>query len=182
MEIYPKITLTLLNGFLLVIPLFGLRYGIPTLVRKEALAKLAHFPPIVGSERIALNVYFLTNIFLVFSPLLAVIQSGSGFSRLGWGVYCAGLALTALSLLNFCTSADGIKRTGVYRFSRNPMYVGYFLIFIGVSFLIGSYVYLVITLIYQATVHFLILAEERWCRDIFGTEYVEYCRKVPRYL
>jgi protein-S-isoprenylcysteine O-methyltransferase Ste14 len=182
MEIYPTITFTVLNGFLLIIPLLGLRFGLPALIRKEALSELDHFPPVIGFERIALKVYFITNTFLIFSPLLAHIRGGSIFSWIGWGIYAIGVLLLAVSLLNFSTSAGGLTRTGVYRLSRNPMYVGYFLIFIGIALLIGSWFHLAVTLIYQVAVHFLILSEERWCQATFGEELKEYKRKVRRYL
>jgi len=182
MEIYPKITLTFLNGFLLIIPLLGLRFGIPTLVCKEALSELDHFPPVEGFEPIALKVYFTTNTFLIFSPLLARIRSSSVIPWIGWGIYAIGVLLLAVSLLNFSTSSGRLAQGGLYRISRNPMYVGYFLIFIGVALLIGSWFHLFVALIYQVAVHFLILSEERWCEATFGTVFTEYRRKVRRYL
>ena len=127
MQIYPAVDFSLVNGFLLMIPLLGLRFGIPAGMRKTALAELEFFPPVRGFEQIALKVYFVTNTFLIFSPLFANIQSGTYFSLVGWLIYILGLVLMTISLINYCTQ-EGLKRKGIYCFSRNPMCIGYFLL------------------------------------------------------
>lgn len=181
MFIYPKITLTLLNGFLLVLPMLALRFGVPALVRSEALAALDYFPPLRGSERLALKVYLVTNTFIVFSPLLAHIISGTPWQFIGWISYLLGIVVLSLGLWSFSVHCDGLIQAGLYRFSRNPIYLGYFLIFIGVALLIGSWFHLVLTLVYQVAVHDLILSEERWCQVTYGQPYLQYLKRVRRY-
>lgn len=180
MQIYPAVSFSLVNGFLLMIPLLGLRFGIPAGMRKTALAELEFFPPVRGFEKIALKVYFVTNTFLIFSPLLAKIQRGTYYSLAGWVIYILGLILMTISLINYCKQ-EGLKRKGIYRFSRNPMCIGYFLIYIGMALLIGSWFHLVIAVVYQVAVHWLILSEERWCLEKFGEGYKDYLKNVPRY-
>ena len=181
MFIYPPVTFSLLNGFLLMIPLLALRFGIPALIRKDALGALAFFPPVRGFERIALKVYFVTNTYLIFSPLLARIQTGTRLSAFGLIIYGLGLTLLSLALIEFSMS-DGIRQEAIYRFSRNPVCFGYFLIFIGTSLIIGSWLHLGLTVVYQVAVHGLILSEERWCLENFGRTYRDYLDKTPRYL
>jgi protein-S-isoprenylcysteine O-methyltransferase Ste14 len=43
-------------------------------------------------------------------------------------------------------------------------------------------VLLVILVIFQISVHFLIISEERWCRGKFGEPYEKYMLEVRRYL
>lgn len=181
MSIYPSLELTVLNGFLLIIPLLGLRFGIPALVGRSALAALDHFPPLMGKERLALKVYLVSNTFLFFSPLLARIATGTTWQLSGWVCYALGLIVLGLALWNFSTASGGLIQSGVYRCSRNPIYLGYFFIFIGVSLLIGSWFHLALTLVYQVAVHFLILSEERWCQVTFGEQFLVYRQKVRRY-
>lgn len=182
MTLYPSLTLTLLNGFLLVLPLFALRFGLPSLIRKTSLAELDHFPPLEGRENIALRIYFITNTFLIFSPLLAQIKFHGSSSWTGWFVYLAGVLILGISLANFSATRTGFAQTGLYRFSRNPIYIGYFLFFIGVAMLIGSWTHLAVTLFYQISVHYLILSEERWCKETFGKSYADFAERVRRYL
>jgi len=181
MSLCPGIHLTILNGFLLILPMLALRFGIPALMRKEALAELDYFPPVQDLEEVALKIYFISNTFLVFSPLLAKIQTGSTPAKAGWVIYLIGLGMLFTSLLQYCRE-DGLKKHGVYHFSRNPICVGYFLVYTGTSLLIGSWFHLGLTVIYQIAVHFLILSEERWCLKSYGAQYQSYLADTPRYL
>lgn len=180
MKLYPPLTLNLLNGFCLVLPLLGFRYGIPALLRKDALQELAYFPPVQNREKLALKAYFITNTFLVFSPLLARIQEHSLNAAFGWGFFALGMVFLVLSL-NQYSHNPGLKTKGIYHFSRNPMILGYFLIYIGVPLVIGSWFHLLITILYQIAVHGLILSEERWCCATFGKPYTQYMQSVRRY-
>ena len=180
MSVYPSITFTIWNGFLLMAGLLALRFGIPAVIRKETLDELEFFPPVQGLERMALKTYFVTNTYLVFSPLLAPIQSDSTLAAFGWVIYSFGMVIMATSLIDY-SRIDGIRQSGIYRCSRNPMVIGYFLIFIGMSLLIGSWFHLVLTIIYQVAVHWLILSEERWCLARYGETYKDYQDKTPRY-
>lgn len=182
MFIYPPITFTFQNGFLLVLPLLVLRFGLPALLHRKALTALDHFPPVIGREQLALKVYLVSNTFLVFSPLLARLVPDTQWGLAGWVCYALGIIVLVLALWSFSVAPGALIQTGLYRLSRNPIYIGYFLIFIGVSLLISSWFHLVLTLVYQVAVHFLILSEERWCLEVFGEEYLGYQRKVRRYL
>jgi protein-S-isoprenylcysteine O-methyltransferase Ste14 len=182
MHIYPPLSFSFLNGFLLIIPLLILRFGIPAIYGKNSQKKVDYFPPVQGNEQIALNVYFISNTFLIFSPIFSRIRFTGLFSTIGWIIYGIGIILFSITIFEFSKSGKGFTRTGIYRVSRNPMYIGYFLIFFGVALLIGSWTHLIMTLIYQISVHFLVLSEERWCVKSFGKDYIDYYNKVARYL
>ncbi len=181
MVIYPKITLTLFNGFLLILPLLIFRFGIPALIRKSASAKLNYFAPAVGDEKTALTIYYYTNTFLVFSPLFAKIRTDGSVVWLGLIFYVLGLLVLVPALITFSNTEGGLVTTGIYRWSRNPIYLAYFLILIGIAFLINSWAHVLITLIYQISVHGLILSEERWCREQFPEQFLTYSKHVRRY-
>jgi protein-S-isoprenylcysteine O-methyltransferase Ste14 len=51
---------------------------------------------------------------------------------------------------------------GKQNVSRNPMYVAFFLWFLAGCLLTRSWRLLAILIIFQVSVHFMILAEERW--------------------
>ena len=51
-------------------------------------------------------------------------------------IYLFGLALCAISMRDFARpDANGMNTKGLYRYSRNPMYVAYFVCFLGIAFL-----------------------------------------------
>jgi len=71
---------------------------------------------------------------------------------------------------------------GLYRISRNPMYLGVYATILAsalytlnpVVILLGSFVI--------AVHHKIVLAEEEYMQKVFGQEYLDYCRRVRRYI
>lgn len=72
--------------------------------------------------------------------------------------------------------------TGIYNYSRNPMYLGMFLILIG-YFLFSGYLTLLAYLILSIVFFSLVVSrlEEPVLRKKFGEAYENYCQKVPRW-
>jgi protein-S-isoprenylcysteine O-methyltransferase Ste14 len=74
---------------------------------------------------------------------------------------------------------------GFYRYVRNPMYVGFFLGWTGLWIVFGqaSRGALVILLVAMTAVAlFVNFYEEPTLRKMFGRDYEEYCRNVPRWI
>jgi len=94
-----------------------------------------------------------------------------------------GFALRGRGTLSPVDPTRKLVIHGLYRFSRNPMYVGVMLILIGEALFSQSmnlWVYLIV--IFVAFNAFVIWREEpRLTRD-FGNEYVEYRKQVRRWL
>ena len=71
--------------------------------------------------------------------------------------------------------------TGIFAYSRNPIYVAFNLLFLG-SFLIhGRLVLLILLLILGLLIHLLVLREETFLAERFGNDYRNYCNRVGRY-
>jgi protein-S-isoprenylcysteine O-methyltransferase Ste14 len=72
---------------------------------------------------------------------------------------------------------------GLYRFTRNPMYVGVFAAIEGQALSYGSGPTAVYGCIVLTIAHvFVVLYEEPHLRKRFAAQYEEYCRRVPRWL
>jgi protein-S-isoprenylcysteine O-methyltransferase Ste14 len=77
---------------------------------------------------------------------------------------------------------ESFKRTGIYRFSRNPMYSAFALIDLAAALYIPS-LFLLVPGIYAIYVHHrIILAEERYMKETWKDEYSAYIKAVRRYL
>lgn len=114
--------------------------------------------------------------------LLGRIQTGSALFYSGLVIYVLGVFLYGASIVDFARpAASGVRVHGLYRLSRNPMYIAYFVCFLGCALLIRSWVMLGILVVFQASMHWLILSEERWCVRRFGDEYIAYMGSVRRY-
>jgi protein-S-isoprenylcysteine O-methyltransferase Ste14 len=72
---------------------------------------------------------------------------------------------------------------GPYRFVRNPMYIGAIVGLTGASIFYESLALLGFTAVFALTVHlFVMFYEEPTLRRLFGEDYIEYCRRVRRWL
>jgi protein-S-isoprenylcysteine O-methyltransferase Ste14 len=72
---------------------------------------------------------------------------------------------------------------GLYRISRNPMYIGVLLIQVGTTLWFGSLAQVVYWFfLFIGFTLFIRANEEPYLLKIFGTQYEAYCREVPRWL
>lgn len=72
---------------------------------------------------------------------------------------------------------------GLYRVTRNPMYVGVLTVILGWAVLFRSAPLLIYALCVGSCFHaFVVLHEERHLRREFGEEYAAYCARVGRWL
>jgi protein-S-isoprenylcysteine O-methyltransferase Ste14 len=72
---------------------------------------------------------------------------------------------------------------GLYRFVRNPVYVGVFLLIASRAVLFWSLpIVLYLALVATCVQLFIVLYEEPHLCKIFGEQYLEYCRRVPRWI
>lgn len=173
-----------LPGILLLLPFLLVRFGLAALLGKGTSRRAAHFPPLAGKEKAAYWVYELSYTAMVVR-LCFLPVSGESSWLLGAGAFFSGggLLLCALSLRDFAMpTPEGLNCSGLYRFSRNPMYVSYFFYFAGCALLTRSWSLFALLAVFQAASHPLILAEERWCREKFGAAYDQYQKRVRRYL
>ena len=72
---------------------------------------------------------------------------------------------------------------GIYRFTRNPVYLGFLLMLIGVPLNAGSYWGIILTPVMVSLFNrFVIEPEEENLSRKFGDEYINYKAKVRRWL
>lgn len=173
-----------MNSILLLVPFLVVRFLLLSALDKKAVQRAAHFAPMQGREKTAYYIYQISNIVLfIYLFFLTVKLDFSWQFYVGTVLYLTGLCLCAASMVNFSSPDDtGLNINGIYRFSRNPMYVAYFICFMGMAFLTQSLVLMGIIMIFQISAHWIILAEERECIERFGTAYEEYKKRVRRYI
>jgi protein-S-isoprenylcysteine O-methyltransferase Ste14 len=100
------------------------------------------------------------------------------------------LALSAIGLFRKAgenpepwTSTTTLVRDGVYRFTRNPMYLGMAFAHLGLALILGSPGALVtLPLAVLAIDRFVISAEESYLARTLGDDYRVFCAEVRRWL
>ena len=79
--------------------------------------------------------------------------------------------------------ATSLAISGIFRLSRNPMYLGMLLILMAVSLASGAVAGLLLLPVFIAYISFFqILPEEQAMRELFSDQYAEYCKKVRRWI
>ena len=133
---------------------------------------------------------WLLHKYLVVLPIPRIL---SGFASVfGVGLLTIGFFMMAWGLVTFHRAgtaiiphhrASRLVVSGPYRFTRNPMYTGLTIAYIGVSALLGTaWPLLLLPVVLFIVFRFVIQREERYLGDAFGAEYAEWCARVRRWL
>jgi protein-S-isoprenylcysteine O-methyltransferase Ste14 len=125
-----------------------------------------------------------------------------GWSQVGWPLLAVGSVVYLLCLFRFLASGGTpaifftrplkpligeepprLVQEGLYRYSRNPMYVGVLLVVLGQAILFASLSVALYGVALWLGFHLtVVLLEEPHLRNARGPSYDEYCRRVPRWL
>ncbi len=124
--------------------------------------------------------HFIGNI----SKSMFVTYTGLLITTLGAGVFILAIVFMKTS---WRVGIDKNTQTtlitnGIYKFSRNPAFVGFNLMFLGVFLTYSNFITLGVWFINMIAFHLLILQEEKHLLSTFGESYERYKRDVPRYL
>ncbi len=125
---------------------------------------------------ILLNTYFFTTSVRIIGALIGVVGMVIFIISVttmqdNWR---AGIAKTGKTTL---------VTTGIYQISRNPAFLGFDLVYIGVMLMFFNGVLAVATLFAMIMLHLQIVnVEEDFLLETFGEEYLIYQKKVCRYL
>lgn len=111
----------------------------------------------------------------------------------------AGVLLLAIALLFLITSlrmflqsrntvmlirpASSLQTTGIYNISRNPMYAGLAILYLGMTCMLGNWWHLILfPLLLLLVQTYIIRPEEAYLTRRFGNMYLEYKKRVRRWL
>ena len=105
-------------------------------------------------------------------------------------ILLSGLLFSILSMFNLGKSTSlglpeektVLKKSGLYKISRNPMYIGFNLLTISSIIYTGNLYILLLGLYSIIIYHLIIVNEEKFLESRFGAEYSEYKAEVRRYL
>ena len=119
-----------------------------------------------------------------FIPGAAAVPLGIGCVLLGLVGLPAVLAFhNAKTSPNPWRPSTAVVMTGPYRFSRNPMYVGITLLYVGVAIWVNTvWPLLFLPVILIVMHHGVIVREEAYLERTFGEEYRQYRQRVRRWL
>ncbi len=119
----------------------------------------------------------------ILPPVFRWIGAGFGFS--GVAVFAAAMGRMGKNWRVGVPESEhtGLVTTGVYRYSRNPAFLGFDLVYIGIVYLFFSWGLFVLSLLGVLLLHLQIVnVEEPHLLAVFGRPYLDYQHTVNRYL
>ena len=185
MSLIPEFELGLWNAWILILS-YGLMYLVlGGLVRLMGLkgASRPTTPPLNKREKkldyLSASTFLASIIYSFFLPL----KLGTAWLYLGLIVFLFGMIFTIVAGISFVNAPlDRPATKGLYRISRNPIYLGTNLIFTGIGIASASWLILLMIAISIVLQDILIGAEERWCLEKYGDAYREYMKRTPKWI
>ena len=119
---------------------------------------------------------------LIYFPynLLGITGLVIGFWILAWGKKTFGKLDTPLSPGE---KPKNLVTSGPFKFTRNPMYLGFVIFLLGVAVLFGSLVAFISPVIFFLIIHFAFIPfEEKLMEKTFGKKYLDYKRNVRKWI
>jgi len=181
MSFIPDFELGLWNAWILIIPLIVFWIFSVKFLFSKRMPEAA--PPSEKKNKILsyllVIIMFVSFIYSLFMPLKLVTI----WFYTGLVVYLVGLVLIAITMINFATTPMNKPVTkGVYHYSRNPMFIGWFVLYFGIAIACISWIYIIIIVLFILIIAYLSPFEEEITLEHYGKAYKEYMERTPKWI
>jgi len=185
MSLVPEFELGLWNTWILILSflLMFIVWEILNRLRRQKGSSRPDKPPFNEQEKrlygISQLIFWASVIYSFFLPL----KLGSVWFYAGLLIYLSGMIFTIVAGTSLDNTPINRPATeGIYRISRNSIYLGTFLIFIGIGIACVSWLFLLLIAVFIVLYDILIAPEERWCLEKYGDTYREYMNRTPKWI
>lgn len=174
--------MNLFNAWFLAVPMIIVGIYIAVFHRNTAkrMADMTGYSrkekTVTVSASIAPHLFTLLTIFIPLSPSTVAVVIGAPIYAIG----LIGFIAAVVSYIKAPPKALAVH--GIYRISRNPMYVTALLAYAGITVLTLNILLTILLIVMIALHHMMILSEEGACVKRFGKYYEQYRENTPRYL
>ncbi len=120
------------------------------------------------------------------------------FTNTYWSIFCLLVNLTGLGFRAYTIGhtpkntsgrnteaqlADSLNTKGIYSIVRHPLYVGNYLMWLGLLLYAGNISFaLIVSLLYWLYYERIMFAEEAFLRKKFGQQYISWASQVPSFI
>ena len=150
----------------------------------------------VGTVRL---IEVILKILTYLVPIVEVVSIIYGTSLLSISIRIIGIAIGGIGTIVFIVSVitmrdswrAGVSKTdktelvtaGIYQISRNPAFLGFDLVYVGILFIFFNWILLIVSVLALIIFHLqIIFVEEPFLIETFGEKYLAYKKKVCRYI
>ena len=113
-----------------------------------------------------------------FLQLIALLFWILGFTLLYLGRFKMGESFR----LGTPKEDTSLKVDGLFRLSRNPMYVGMYTTIVASALYTLNPIVILLGVFVIAIHHIIVMAEEEHMQKMFGQKYLDYCNRVRQYI
>lgn len=146
---------------------------------------------VLGIGPIYVGIILIVTSILIFLQNKGYFKNGEiSFLKIPFiiiGILCIviGIGLWVSAVINSRISKNikelKLVTTGVFSVVRNPIYSAFMFFCWGICFVFNNLYFLITIPIYWALLSILVKnTEEIWLKDIFGEEYLAYCKRTNR--
>ena len=184
MSIIPVFELGLWNAWIFILPMLSLMIIGNRRIRKRKMASLSEYlSDFSKKQRILLAVLMVPILGSYFYSIFLPLKLGTIWFYIGFAIYLVGISIQIITWQHLATgSVDKPVTKGVYHFSRNPMYLGDYLIFISITIACLSWVFLIVFVLSIGANYLTVISEEHECLVKYGEEYQKYMDRTPRWI
>lgn len=159
-------------------------------IQTDQIAKGKQKGRVYDTERIMKLATYLVvlaevlSIFLARPTLPAAAAAGAVLGAMGDGIFALAVWTMRDSWRAGLAEQDRTELVtdGIYRFSRNPAFLGFDCVYAGILLMFFNIPLLVCTVFAMVMLHLQILQEEQYLSGVFGEDYMRYRRSARRYL
>lgn len=185
MQLLPQYTLQLLTTgwFSLIYGLLSITilFSLPRVRRKRILT----FPQFTNKfEKIftGLALFIFGRGLIVYSVFIPLELFTLNF-YIGTSIYLIGMVSSVYAMWTFSQAELSKPVTkGIYKITRHPMQVMAIVMWIGIGIATGVWLLVIFAFLLGAISYPTFKAQERFCIEKYGEEYLEYIGRTPRYL
>jgi protein-S-isoprenylcysteine O-methyltransferase Ste14 len=147
-----------------------------------------YIPPPLIYLAIFLIAYFIQKVITINNSFF----QKDGVKAAGIFFFLAGLFLLVRGVGKFIQTgntlvtikpASSLQQSGIYRFTRNPMYFGFIFLYLGFTCFFGNWWHIIFLPVLIIIIQeYVIKREERYLERQFSQSYLDYKKKVKRWI
>lgn len=180
----PAFEIGVWNAWLFMI-VYPLQWMLVLILPRHIVERTSHAPGIARTrhDRILLSLnsvlWVAASLYSIFLPL----HMGTAWFYIGLCVFIAGVIILVAATLEVIRATDDKPfTTGIYRFSRHPMYLSMILVYLGVSIAAASWLFFLITVATYFLQRYQMIKEEEYCCRKYGQSYIDYMGRTRRWI
>jgi protein-S-isoprenylcysteine O-methyltransferase Ste14 len=179
-----KLQIGLMNVWVILVAAYLVIWLIMIIVNKIRAYPIEDPDLYQQTKHLPVILHYLSLLIFLVASLFIPINFES--LPIGLMLIILGVIFNMVAILSFRSFSEGINGGGLYRFSRNPMYVGGALLIVGLiisgwnSYTDGA-VLIICSIPWFVMTHLAVLEEEAFLEKKYGSAYLKYKHQVPRY-